>query len=106
MRTSRRSLRATTSRKSSGDFCVGSIRNLSLCTCQPLGGDYGIEGFSTDGIAYQCYADQDSLGLRARTDKQKKKLYDDTVKLKTHADKSKVKRPRFSAAPMRVAALG
>ncbi|WP_145724546.1 MULTISPECIES: hypothetical protein [unclassified Nocardioides] len=71
-----------------------------------MGGDYGIEGFSTDGIAYQCYADQDSLGLRARTDKQKKKLYDDTVKLKTHADKSKVKRPRFSAAPMRVAALG
>lgn len=54
-----------------------------------MGGDYGIEGFSTDGIAYQCYADQDSLSLRARTDKQKKKLYDDTVKLKTHSDKIK-----------------
>lgn len=52
-----------------------------------MGGDYGLEGFSTDGIAYQCYADQDSLSLRARTDKQKKKLYDDTVKLNTYASK-------------------
>jgi hypothetical protein len=52
-----------------------------------MGGDYGLEGFSTDGIAYQCYADQDSLSLRARTDKQKKKLYEDTVKLKTYASK-------------------
>ena len=51
-----------------------------------MGGDHGIEGFSTDGIAYQCYADQDSLSLRVRTDKQKKKLYDDTVKLKTNSE--------------------
>lgn len=46
-----------------------------------MGGDYGIEGFSTDGIAYQCYADRDSLNLRHRTEKQKRKLYDDTTKL-------------------------
>lgn len=52
-----------------------------------LGGDHGIEGFSTDGIAYQCYADRDSLTLRNRTDKQKKKLYEDTVKLKEYKDK-------------------
>jgi hypothetical protein len=52
-----------------------------------MGGDCGIEGFSTDGIAYQCYADRDSLTLRHRTDKQKSKLYTDTVKLKTYAGK-------------------
>jgi hypothetical protein len=52
-----------------------------------MGGDHGIEGFSSDGIAYQCYADRDSLTLRNRTDKQKKKLYEDTVKLKEHKDK-------------------
>ncbi|MFI6540843.1 hypothetical protein ACIBHY_50885 [Nonomuraea sp. NPDC050547] len=50
-----------------------------------MGGDCGIEGYSTDGIAYQCYADRDSLTLRARTDKQKGKLYDDTVKLKKYS---------------------
>jgi len=52
-----------------------------------MGGDHGIEGFSTDGIAYQCYADRDSLTLRNRTDKQKSKLYEDTVKLKEYKDK-------------------
>lgn len=52
-----------------------------------MGGDCGIEGFSTDGIAYQCYADRDSVTLRHRTDKQKAKLYTDTVKLKTYATK-------------------
>jgi hypothetical protein len=50
-----------------------------------LGGDYGIEGFSTDGIAYQCYADRDSPTLQNRTDKQKQKLYRDLQKLKTNA---------------------
>lgn len=50
-----------------------------------LGGDRGIEGFSKDGIAYQCYADRDSLTLRHRTDKQKQKLTRDTTKLKKYA---------------------
>jgi hypothetical protein len=50
-----------------------------------LGGDRGIEGFSKDGIAYQCYADRDSLTLRHRTDKQKQKLTRDTGKLKKYA---------------------
>lgn len=50
-----------------------------------LGGDHGIEGFSKDGIAYQCYADRDSLSLRHRTDKQKQKLTRDTSKLKKNA---------------------
>lgn len=35
----------------------------------------------------QCYADQNSVSLRARTDKQKSKLYDDTVKLNTYKKK-------------------
>jgi hypothetical protein len=51
-----------------------------------IGGDCGIEGFSTDGIAYQCYADRDSLSLRARTDKQKAKLNTDTLKLQNRKD--------------------
>lgn len=52
-----------------------------------MGGDYGIEGYSADGIAYQCYADRDSQTLRHRTDKQKAKLYEDTCKLKKYAGK-------------------
>lgn len=51
-----------------------------------MGGDKGLEGFSTDGIAYQCYADKDSLNLRARTDKQRAKLNRDTLKLKNNKD--------------------
>jgi hypothetical protein len=51
-----------------------------------MGGDKGLEGFSTDGIAYQCYADKDSLTLRARTDKQRAKLNRDTLKLKKNKD--------------------
>lgn len=50
-----------------------------------LGGDYGIEGYSTDGIAYQCYADRDSPTLRNRTDKQKQKLSRDLRKIKTNS---------------------
>ena len=50
-----------------------------------MGGDRGLEGFSTDRIAYQCYADQDSITLRQRTDKQKRKLTQDTGKLKTYS---------------------
>jgi hypothetical protein len=48
-----------------------------------LGGDHGIEGFSKDAIAYQCYADRDSLTFRHRTDKQKPTR--DTGKLKKYA---------------------
>ena len=51
-----------------------------------MGGDKGLEGFSTDGIAYQCYADKDSLTLRSRTDKQRSKLNRDTLKLKKYKD--------------------
>ncbi|MFE0022297.1 hypothetical protein [Amycolatopsis sp. NPDC059021] len=52
-----------------------------------MGGDCGIEGYSTDGVVYQCYADRDSLSLRARTDKQKDKLYTDTEKLRKYKDR-------------------
>lgn len=50
-----------------------------------MGGDYGLEGYSRDGVAYQCYADQDSVGRRDRTDKQKAKLRRDTAKLKDNS---------------------
>lgn len=52
-----------------------------------MGGDCGVEGYSTDGIAYQCYADRGSQTLRHRTDKQKAKLNTDTLKLKSKADR-------------------
>jgi hypothetical protein len=52
-----------------------------------MGGDCGIEGYSADGIVYQCYADQDSANLRHRTDKQKRKLYNDTEKLKKNKER-------------------
>lgn len=51
-----------------------------------IGGDCGIEGFSVDGTAYQCFADRDSLSLRARTDKQVEKLNRDTLKLQKRKD--------------------
>jgi len=50
-----------------------------------MGGDYGIEGYSRDGVAYQCYADQDSANRRDRTDKQKAKLRRDVRKLRDNA---------------------
>ncbi|WP_328466301.1 hypothetical protein OHA21_45895 [Actinoplanes sp. NBC_00393] len=49
-----------------------------------MGGDCGIEGYSRDGIAYQCYADRDSLTLRHRTDKQIAKLNRDTLKIQKY----------------------
>lgn len=51
-----------------------------------MGGDKGLEGFSSDGIAYQCYADENSIDLRQRTDKQRAKLNRDTLKLKKNED--------------------
>lgn len=45
-------------------------------------GDGGIEAYSHDGLAFQCFADRDSLTLRHRTTKQKKKVLDDTLKLR------------------------
>jgi hypothetical protein len=49
-----------------------------------MGGDRGLEGFSHDGIGYQCFADRDSMTLRHRTEKQKRKIRDDTNKLRDH----------------------
>lgn len=74
------------------DACWGLLRRKYSQTDivylpAAMGGDCGIEGFSVDGIAYQCYADRDSVNLRHRTDKQKKKLYTDTVKLKKYEKK-------------------
>ncbi|MEU0155499.1 hypothetical protein [Micromonospora fulviviridis] len=52
-----------------------------------MGGDCGIEGYSRDGVAYQCYADRDSLTLRHRTDKQIAKLNRDTLKLQKYEER-------------------
>jgi hypothetical protein len=47
-------------------------------------GDLGIEGFSHDGCAYQCYAPQGPLPIRDRYERQRDKLTEDIAKLVTH----------------------
>lgn len=47
-------------------------------------GDGGLEGFSSDGHAYQCYCDQDSVSTGDRSRKQKEKITADLAKLETY----------------------
>jgi hypothetical protein len=49
-------------------------------------GDGGLEGFSSDGHAYQCYCDQDSVSTADRAKKQKAKITADLAKLETYKD--------------------
>lgn len=44
------------------------------------GGDFGIEGYSTDGCAYQCYAAQEPLSTKQRYDNQRNKVTTDIGK--------------------------
>lgn len=44
------------------------------------GGDFGIEGYSTDGCAYQCYAAQEPLSTKERYEKQRDKITTDIGK--------------------------
>lgn len=59
-------------------------------TYQPIpdkvNGDGGLEGISSDGDGYQCYADQDSVSTQDRVKKQKDKITTDLAKLEKHAD--------------------
>jgi hypothetical protein len=54
-------------------------------TYQPIpdraGGDYGLEGFSAEGVAFQCYAAEEPLSVEALTDKQRDKITRDIKKL-------------------------
>lgn len=50
-----------------------------------VGGDGGIEGFTRDGTAYQCYASEELLNLEELTVRQKRKITEDTAKLKNNA---------------------
>src|SRR5262245_44850065 len=43
-------------------------------------GDYGIEGFSRDGIAYQCYAPRGPLKVKELYENQRRKLTEDINK--------------------------
>lgn len=45
------------------------------------GGDSGLEGFASDGTAYQCYAAEEPLSVDELTDKQRDKITRDTNKL-------------------------
>lgn len=46
-------------------------------------GDLGIEGFSHDGCAYQCYAPEGPLPIKDRYERQRDKLTEDLAKLET-----------------------
>jgi len=47
-------------------------------------GDLGIEGFSHDGCAYQCYAPKGPLPIKDRYERQRDKLTEDVSKLDTN----------------------
>jgi hypothetical protein len=47
------------------------------------GGDLGIEAFTFDGLAFQCYAAEEPLSTRERYEKQRDKLTVDLAKLES-----------------------
>lgn len=47
-------------------------------------GDFGIEGFSRDGIAYQCYAAEEPLSTKALYEKQRTKITKNINKFKNN----------------------
>jgi hypothetical protein len=49
-------------------------------------GDNGLEGVSTDGEGYQCFADQDSESTSDRVNKQKRKIREDLNKLEQYSE--------------------
>src|SRR4051794_35491340 len=63
---------------------------LNVCTyhsvADKVGGDGGLEGFSSDGHAYQCYCDEASVDTADRANKQKRKVTTDIKKLETYKD--------------------
>jgi hypothetical protein len=75
-------------------------------------GDFGLEGFSRDGCAFQCYAAQEPLSTSDLYDKQRDKIAQDIRKfidnchsLEEIFDGTKIKRwllvvPRFDSAPL------
>jgi hypothetical protein len=76
------------------------------------GGDFGIEGFSRDGCAYQCYAAEEPISTGDLHDKQRDKIHEDLKKF-TNNSKAlaslfagvKIKRwilvvPRFESAKL------
>src|SRR5690349_8707017 len=55
------------------------------------GGDFGIEGFSRDGIAYQCYAPKSRLKAKDLYENQRTKITEDINKfIKNSNNLSKV----------------
>jgi hypothetical protein len=51
-----------------------------------VNGDGGLEGFSSNGHAYQCYCDEGSQATAERVTKQKDKITQDLKKLDTYQD--------------------
>jgi hypothetical protein len=64
--------------------------HLNGCTyhsvADKVDGDGGLEGFSSDGHAYQCYCDEASVDTADRATKQKRKVTADLKKLETYKD--------------------
>src|SRR2546430_2916401 len=49
-------------------------------------GDCGLEGFSRDGVGYQCYAVEEPVTTAELSKKQKKKITNDLLKLVRYSD--------------------
>ena len=68
--------------------CWLSIRHKEDWVAVPdgHGGDFGIEGFSRSGYAYQCYCADGPLGVLALYEKQRDKMTADLRKFVENAD--------------------
>lgn len=76
------------------------------------GGDFGIEGFSRDGCAYQCYVADEPVSTKALYEKQRDKVTEDLGKFTSNAPElaslltpTRIKTwllvvPRFESAPL------
>jgi hypothetical protein len=57
-----------------------------VCIPDKTQGDCGLEGFTFDGMAFQCYAPEEPLTTKARYEKQRTKITTDVRKLKEKKD--------------------
>ncbi len=71
-------------------FCLDLLRLRHQSDLVPIPdrdrGDSGIEAFSRNGCAYQCYAPEEPLSVKDRYEKQRAKLTNDIGKFKRNSD--------------------
>ncbi|WP_413249131.1 hypothetical protein [Sinomonas flava] len=66
-------------------YAANNPHNLQLVPDRHKG-DLGIEAYSHDGIAYQCYAAEEPLSVNERYEKQRNKLTTDLGKLRKNRE--------------------